>query len=252
MCSLLLGTFKGEDETTQLTFKGDGPLGQIIATSTHDGRVKGFVSNPNADPPLRKDGKLNGGGAVGSGVLTVRRAHPSMKTPFTGTVELASGEIAEDVAKYLLESEQVGSAIAVGVSIDRECEVIAAGGFMVQILPFASDETISALEKTIASLPSSTDLVQDGLSAQEIAQRVLGELGEKKELVTRITPEYGPCDPVELRERMLRAVASLGKAEVDRIIAEDGKIEIKCEFCQEKAVLMEEDLRNAQSEVETK
>ena len=175
-----------------------------------------------------------------------------MKTPFTGTVELASGEIAEDVAKYLLESEQVGSAIAVGVSIDRECEVIAAGGFMVQILPFASDETISALEKTIASLPSSTDLVQDGLSAQEIAQRVLGELGEKKELVTRITPEYGPCDPVELRERMLRAVASLGKAEVDQIIAEDGKIEIKCEFCQEKAVLMEEDLRNAQSEVETK
>ena len=90
------------------------------------------------------------------------------------------------------------------------------------------------------------------MSAQEIAQRVLGELGEKKELVTRITPEYGPCDPVELRERMLRAVASLGKAEVDRIIAEDGKIEIKCEFCQEKAVLMEEDLRNAQSEVETK
>ena len=252
MCSLLLGTFKGEDETTQLTFKGDGPLGQIIATSTHDGRVKGLASNPNADPPLRKDGKLNVGGAVGSGVLTVSRAHPSMKTPFTGTVELASGEIAEDVAKYLLESEQVGSAIAVGVSIDRECEVIAAGGFMVQILPFASDETISALEKTIASLPSSTDLVQDGLSAQEIAQRVLGELGEKKELVTRVTPEYGPCDPVELRERMLRAVASLGKAEVDRIIAEDGKIEIKCEFCQEKAVLMEEDLRNAQSEVETK
>ena len=149
MCSLLLGTFKGEDETTQLTFKGDGPLGQIIATSTHDGRAKGLVSNPNADPPLRKDGKLNVGGAVGSGVLTVSRAHPSMKTPFTGTVELASGEIAEDVAKYLLESEQVGSAIAVGVSIDRECEVIAAGGFMVQILPFASDETISALEKPL-------------------------------------------------------------------------------------------------------
>jgi len=252
MCALLLGTFKGDDETTQLTFKGDGPLGQIIATSTHDGRVKGLVSNPNADPPLRKDGKLNVGGAVGNGVLTVSRAHPSMKAPFTGTVELASGEIAEDVAKYLLESEQVGSAIAVGVSIDRECEVIAAGGFMVQILPFASDETISALERIIPSLPSSTELVQEGLSAQQIAQRVLGELGEKKELVTRITPEYGPCDPVELRGRMLRAVASLGKAEVDQILAEDGKIEIKCEFCQETAVLMEEDLRKAQSEVEIK
>ena len=242
MSALLLGTFKGEDETTQITFKGDGPIGQVIAVSTYDGRVKGLVSNPNADPPLRPDGKLNVGAAVGRGVLTVSRAHPSMKAPFTGSVEIKTGEIAEDVAAYLTESEQVGSALAVGVSIDRSCEVIAAGGFMVQILPFASEETITALERIIPSLPSSTALVSEGLTARQIAQRVLGELGEKVELATTTKPLYGPCDPEELRERMKRAVASLGKQEVDKIFAEDGQIEVKCEFCKETSVLLPGDL----------
>jgi len=252
MCALLLGTFKGEDETTQLTFKGDGPLGQIVAVATHDGRAKGFCSNPNADPPLRSDGKLNVGAAVGRGVLTVSRAHPSMKTPFSGSVAIRTGEIAEDVAGYLSESEQVGSAIAVGVAIDRECEVIAAGGFMVQILPFASDETIEILERIIPSLPSSTALVQEGLTAEQIAQRVLGELGEQKDLITRMTPEYGPCEPTELRGRMLRAVASLGKEEVAKILAEDGQIEITCEFCKVTSVLKEADLAKAQGEVDAR
>lgn len=252
MCALLLGTFKGDDETTQLTFKGDGPLGQIIAVATHDGLVKGLVSNPNADPPLRKDGKLNVGAAVGQGVLTVSRAHPSMKTPFSGSVKIRTGEIAEDVAGYLSESEQVGAAIAVGVSINRECEVIAAGGFMVQILPFASEETIATLERIIPSLPSSTELVQEGLTAEQIAQRVLGELGERRELVTRSTPQYGPCDPADLRDRMLRAVASLGKAEVEKILSEDGQVEVTCEFCKETTVLKQDDLTKAQAEVEMK
>jgi len=249
MCALLLGTFKGESETTQLTFKGDGPIGQCIAIATHDGKVKGLVSNPSADPPLRNDGKLNVGAAIGRGVLTVSRAHPSMKKPFTGTVEIRTGEIAEDVAGYLQESEQVGSAIAVGVSINRDCEVIAAGGFMVQILPFASEETIRVLERVIPSLPSSTALVSEGLTARQIAQRVLAELDERVELATSITPSYGPCEEAELRERMLRAVASLGKAEVDQILAEDGQIEITCEFCKTTNVLSEGDLAAAQAEL---
>ena len=252
MCALLLGTFKGEDETTQLTFAGDGPLGRLVAVSTHDGKAKGMVTNPKADPPLRSDGKLNVGAAVGKGVLTVSRAHPSMKAPFSGSVAIRTGEIAEDVAGYLSESEQVGAAIAVGVSINRECEVIAAGGFMVQILPFASDETIAALERTIPALPSSTELVSEGLTAEQIAQRVLGELGENRELVTRMTPEYGPCEPNDLRERMLRAVASLGKEEVDKILAEDGQVEITCEFCKTTTVLKEDELTLAQNEVEMK
>jgi len=250
MCALLLGTFKGEDETTQVMFKGDGPLGQCIAVATHDGQVKGLVSNPNADPPLRPDGKLNVGAAIGKGVLTVSRAHPSMKQPFSGTVEIRTGEIAEDVAGYLQESEQVGSAIAVGVSINRDCEVIAAGGYMVQILPFASDETIRVLERVIPSLPSSTALVQEGLTARQIAQRVLDELEERVDLATSMTPSYGPCEEDELRQRMLRAVASLGKEEVNQILAEDGQIEITCEFCKTTSILTEQDLVAAQNEVE--
>ena len=124
LAATLLGTFKGDDEATQITFKGDGPIGQIIAISDNTGMVKGMVSNPSADPPLRPDGKLNVGGAVGRGLLTVSRSHPEWKAPFKGTVEITTGEIAEDIAVYLQESEQVSSAIAVGVSIDRSLDCL--------------------------------------------------------------------------------------------------------------------------------
>ena len=121
---------------------------------------------------------------------------------------------------------------------------------MVQILPFASDETIRVLERVIPSLPSSTALVQEGLTAQQIAQRVLDELEERVDLATSMTPSYGPCEEDELRQRMLRAVASLGKEEVNQILAEDGQIEITCEFCKTTSILTEQDLVAAQNEVE--
>ena len=135
LAATLLGTFKGDDETTQITFKGDGPIGQIIAISDNTGMVKGLVGNPAADPPLRPDGKLNVGGAVGRGLLTVSRAHPEWKAPFNGTVQITTGEIAEDIAVYLQESEQVNSAIAVGVSLDRSLEIRRRAGTWCRCFP---------------------------------------------------------------------------------------------------------------------
>ena len=249
LAATLLGTFKGDDETTQITFKGDGPIGQIIAISDNTGQVKGLVSNPNADPPLRPDGKLNVGGAVGRGLLTVSRAHPEWKAPFNGTVNITTGEIAEDIAVYLQESEQVNSAIAVGVSLDRDLNVRSAGGYMVQVLPFASDETIAALEQSIPSLPSTTDMIADGVGAKEMAERVLGSLGSLPEVATESVPRYGPCDAGELRVRMMRALASMGKDEIQSIIEEQGKVEVTCEFCKDAVTFTEADLLGAKDEV---
>jgi len=242
IAALLLGTFKGDDETVQINFKGDGPLGQITVISDNTGQVKGMVSNPNADPPLRPDGKLNVGAAVGRGILTVSRAHPDWKAPFTGMVNITTGEIAEDIAVYLQESEQVNSAIAVGVSIDRGMDVRSAGGYMVQVLPFASDETIAALERTISSLPSTTDMIADGVTAQEIAEKVLGELGTLSEVAVSSAPRYGPCDIKDLRGRMMRALASMGRAEVESIIEEQGQVEVTCEFCKDTVVFTQDEL----------
>jgi molecular chaperone Hsp33 len=249
LSAILLGTFKGDDENTQVTFKGDGPIGQIIAISDNTGQVKGMVSNPNADPPLRPDGKLNVGAAVGQGFLTVARSHPSWKAPFTGTVQIASGEIAEDIAVYLQDSEQVNSAVAVGVSLDRDLNVRSAGGYMVQVLPFASDETIEKLERSITSLKSTTDMIADGLSAKEMAEKVLGELGSLPEVAAESVPSYGPCCRDDLRGRMMRALASMGKKEVDSIIEEQGQVEMTCEFCKESIVFKEDDLSAASQEI---
>ena len=249
IASLLLGAFKGDEETVQITFKGDGPLGQLTAVSDNLGNTKCLVGNAKADPPLRPDGKLNVGMAIGKGVLSVSRSHPSWVQPYNGQVDIYTGEIAEDVAVYMRDSEQTNSAISVGVQLDRELTVIGAGGYMVQVLPFASDETLDYLEKHIPTLDSPSTMVESGLSAEEIAKKILGELGAFKEVETRLTPKYGPCSRTELEGRMLKAIASLGREEAMKIIQEDGKIEVTCEFCNEVLVFNEADIEKALREI---
>ena len=199
---------------------------------------------------MRPDGKLNVGGAVGRGLLTVSRAHPEWKAPFNGTVQITTGEIAEDIAVYLQESEQVNSAIAVGVSLDRDLNVRSAGGYMVQVLPFASDETVAALEKTIPNLPSTTDMIADGCTAREMAERVLGSLGTLKETASEgDAADTGRATSPELRGRMMRALASMGREEIESIIEEQGQVEVTCEFCKNQVVFTEEELLGAKDEV---
>ncbi|KAL4448453.1 hypothetical protein ABPG75_005672 [Micractinium tetrahymenae] len=234
--TLLMGAFREEGEKTQVTFKGDGPLGGIQVIADASGMVKGKVGNPAADPPLRPDGKLNVGAAVGRGVLAVVRSLPytsrGYETPYTGMVPIHSGEIAEDLARYLVDSEQVQSALGLGVSISKDLSIKAAGGFLIQVLPFAEDETIAQLERNITAAGSMTDMLNSGMSAADITARLLDGLGGN-DTGFQLTPRFGPCEPADLQDRMKSAVALLGEDEVRSIMREQGKIEVRCEFCAE-------------------
>jgi len=231
IASLLLVAGRTEGERVQLQFKGNGPLGRVVALASSAYECKGYVTNPAADPPLRlSDGKLDVGTAVGPlGVLQVTRLHPIIPS-FTGTVALASGEIAEDVATFLSESDQIASALGLGVSIDKTLSIDAAGGWLVQALPFASDETLTALEANVRALPPISELVKTGCSAEGITALILGSLGASDGAQVS-QPKYGPCDESDLRARMERATMALGRAELERIVAQEGKLEATCEFC---------------------
>jgi molecular chaperone Hsp33 len=243
--TLLLAGFRKSGEVTQVSFKGDGEIGSIMAIADESGMVKGRLDNPTADPPLRDDGKLNVGAAVGQGILSVIRSYPNpdINKPYTGVVPIVSGEIAEDLANYLVDSEQTNSALGLGVSLNRDCSVKSAGGFLVQILPFCSEETLTILEQNLSSLPSMTAMLNQGLSADDITDLILkGLVGELPPDRIYLEPKYGPCDEEGLRERMMRAVAMLGEKEVRDIMRTEGKIEVTCEFCNETAQFKEDDI----------
>ncbi|EFN52293.1 hypothetical protein CHLNCDRAFT_58899 [Chlorella variabilis] len=218
--TLLMGAFREQGEKTQVTFKGDGPLAGLQVIADASGTVKGKVGNPAADPPLRPDGKLNVGQAVGR------------------------GEIAEDLARYLVDSEQVQSALGLGVSIAKDLSIRAAGGFLIQVLPFAEDETIAQLEENIAAAGSVTDMLNAGMGAGDITERLLRGLGGN-DTGFQLQPRYGPCEPSDLQDRMRSAVALLGESEVRAIVAEQGKIEVMCEFCRETYAFEEEEVLRA-------
>ena len=160
MGGVLLTAFRGEGEGVAVRFRGTGPRGQVVVVADYEGSVKGYVNDPQADPPLRADGKLNVGAAVGAGVLSVVRSNTKREEigatneTYEGMVPITTGEVAEDIAHYLAESEQVNSAIGLGVLMDRENLVTAAGGYFLQVLPFASEETLSGLERVLGNLRS--------------------------------------------------------------------------------------------------
>ncbi|KAL3142087.1 hypothetical protein ABBQ32_004710 [Trebouxia sp. C0010 RCD-2024] len=231
--TLLMGSFKEEGERTQVTFKGNGILGAMQVIADTNGNVKGTMANPAADPPLRPDGKLNVGEAVGRGVLAVVRSHPQNEHPYQGMIPIATGEVAEDLARYLADSEQTNSALALGVSVNRDSSIRAAGGFLIQVLPFASEETLQQLESNLSSVPSVTELLHQGLAPRDITDRLLEGIGLSEGPASSLHPRYGPCEIADLQERMKRALALLGEEEVKNIMRDEGKIEVTCEFCQE-------------------
>jgi len=241
--ALLLFCFKAEGEATQVTFRGDGPLGSLQAIATSDGRVKGRMDNPAADPPLRPDGKLAVGAAVGRGILAVVRSRvpppppgggpaPPPPPPYTGLTQIVSGEVAADLAHYLATSEQTNCALALGVSLDRGGRITSAGGFLVQVLPFCPDAALERLEANLGALPPVTELLGAGASPADLTARVLAGLGTAPGAFS-LTPTYGPCETADLRARMVRAVALLGEDEVRDIVATQGGLEVRCEFCRD-------------------
>jgi molecular chaperone Hsp33 len=225
MGAVLLGAGAPDDERVQLHFRGRGPVRSVLAISDNQGRARGFVGNPAAHPPPR-NGKLDVGAAVGAGTLAVVRDHPSWRKPYSGFVPIVSGEIAEDIAHYLLESEQAASVMALGVFVGSDGSVGAAGGFLVQAMPEASDDAVAILEGNVRALESPSQMVRAGLRPVDILDRLLVGLGSSERHSMR-PGFYCPCD----RNRIVQAVVALGRDEMQQIVDDGEELEIRCEFC---------------------
>lgn len=230
---------KHKDERVTVRINGKGKLGSIVVVSDHKGNVKGYVSNPHVVGSNISPGKLNVGEAVGKdGDITVIRDY-GLKEPYAGTYKLATGEIAEDFASYFFYSEQQPSVVALGVLVDIDYSVKAAGGFIIQVMPDAEDETITRLEKRISTLEPITTLLEKGLSQEEILYHILGEFEIK--ILETYEVEY-KCDCSI--ERFEKALISVGKKDLEEIIREDKGAELHCHFCNHKYFFNEEHLLN--------
>lgn len=261
---------KDDDNKLTLHFKGDGPARQILATAYGDGRVKGYISNPYVDLPLNDQGKLDVGGSLGVGDLTVIK-DLGLKEPYTGTIALVDGEIADDLTAYFYISEQQNSSVALGVKVERDLSIGAAGGMIIQMLPDAQEGAVDALEKMIGAMPPLTTLISglsgsfdpeidrpaeaasaddSGQSAgetlqadaenQEASERLAALL---QEIFKDVPEEYQPeilaereirweCDCS--RERIESALLTIGRRDLTEIIEEDGEAELQCQFCCKK------------------
>lgn len=222
---LMGGELKEDKAKLTLQISGDGPLGMLVVSANPHGEVKGYASNPQIDLPLKENGKLDVGGAVGKGVLSVIK-DLCLKEPYVGQVQIQTGEIAEDLAYYFMQSEQVPSVVALGVLVDRDYSVKYSGGFIIQVMPECDDESLTRLENSIGGLMSVTDMLSHGMNGEEIIKYVM--LGFDIDMLGSTDVGYH-CDCS--RERMARAITSLGKSEIDSIIKEQGEAEIVCSFC---------------------
>ena len=221
---------KGDDDLITLTVKGDGPIGSITVTADSHGNVKGFPGNPSVDIPPREDPisgavKLDVGGAIGQGILTVSM-DLGLKEPYNGQVELQTGEIGEDLAYYFTVSEQTPSAVALGVMIGKDSSVLHAGGFIIQLMPDAQEEVIAALEAKLADLEPVTTLMERGLGPKEILRLILGDMNL---IITEEKPVRFHCNCS--RERISHALATLSTDDLESMISDDEEIEVKCFFC---------------------
>lgn len=234
----LLGEMMKEDNgSLTIRVNGGGPIGSVVAVSDSSGNVRGYVENPAFDLPLRADGKLDVGGAVGrDGMLTVSR-DIGLREPYIGSTELVSGEIAEDMSAYLLSSEQIPSACGLGVLVDTDRTIRSAGGFIVQLLPFAPEELIEKLEDNIFLMDQLTTILdEDGI--EEVFRQVLK--GLDYQILSETQVEYRCyCS----RERVEEAVSCVEKEELEDMAAEGREISVSCQFCDAQYVFTPEQLR---------
>lgn len=242
---------KGDKDLITLTVKGDGPIGSITVTADSHGNVKGFPGNPSVDIPPREDPvsgavKLDVGGAIGPGILTVSM-DLGLKEPYNGQVELQTGEIGEDLAYYFTASEQTPSAVALGVMIGKDSSVLHAGGFIIQLMPDAQEEVIAALEAKLADLEPVTTLMERGLGPEEILRLILGDMDL---IITEEKPVRFHCNCS--RERISHALATLSTADLESMISDDEEIEVKCFFCNSAYKFGTDELREILQQRNTK
>ena len=224
--SMMGSALKGQGASLTLQIKGGGPLGTVLAVSDHEGNVRGYVTNPQTELPLRPDGKLDVGGAVGhEGTLTViKDLH--MKEPYVGTVDLLGGEIAEDIAGYFVESEQIPTACGLGVLVDRDQSVKAAGGYLIQLMPGAMEDTITKVEGGIMAAGPVSALLEQDPDPEKLLRAVMSDF-ELKILETQPVAYKCYCS----RERVERALISMGRKELEDLLREQGGCRLSCQFC---------------------
>ncbi len=241
---------KNESDKLTVLFKGDGPAKQILATATASGDVKGYIANPDVDLPLSPEGKLDVGTSLGIGELTVIK-DLGLREPYVGTIALVDGEIADDLTAYYFISEQQNTAISLGVKIDVDCTVKAAGGMIIQMLPDAKEESIDALEEMISELAPITTIAEEAVSQnsgkseegilQAMLDRIFGQMPEDFRVETL---EYRQmrwnCDCS--RQRLEQVLMTIGEDDLKEIIQEDGEAEMVCQFCCKKYHFNKEEL----------
>ena len=244
---MMADMLKGPQDLLTIKIDGDGPLGGILVTADNLGGVKGYVQNPDVDLPNNAFGHLNVGGAVGRGTLTVIR-DMGMKDPYVGQTAIQTGEIAEDITYYYAVSEQIPSSVGLGVLVSRkDKKILQAGGFIIQLMPFAEEETISALEKNLKGIDPVTKMLSDGYTPEQMLEKVLEGMNLE---VTEKTPVAFRCNCG--KERYERALVLLGRDEVQKIVDEGEPVEITCQFCGKKYSFSPEELQTVLKKTEKK
>ncbi len=241
---------KGEQDKLTLNFKGDGQAKQILVSSNGKGEVKGYISNPNVDLPATKDGKLDVGGSLGIGELTVIK-DIGLKEPYTGSIAFVTGEIADDLTAYFFISEQQNTSVALGVKLDKDTSVKYAGGMIIQMMPGFEEEAVDALEEMLKELKPLTSIIEEvseenkGKSMEGILEALMNKIF--KDMPTEYMPEVlefreigWQCDCN--RERLENVILTIGKKDLTEIIEEDGQAELVCQFCESKYAFNKEEL----------
>ena len=233
---LLLGSTMKDEERLSIELVGDGPLRRVMVSTSGVGQVRGYVSRPDTHLPS-KNGKLDVAGAIGEGMLCVMRTQHWNKEPYRSVMKLVSGEIAQDITHYLATSEQMPSATALGVFVNADGTVGAAGGFLVQMLSGAASELAELIEHNVARLPQVTAMIQRGDGPREILAAVLAGLDMR--LIADEAVRFAcPCT----RERVLGALLLFGPSEIEDMIRQEGQAEVRCEFCAERYVISGDEL----------
>ncbi|MBR5667442.1 MAG: Hsp33 family molecular chaperone HslO [Lachnospiraceae bacterium] len=238
--SMMGSMMKSKADIMTLLIRCEGPIGGLCVTADAEGNVKGYVNEPLVMLPAKPNHHFDVGGALGKGILSVIR-DLGLKDPYVGEVELQTGEIAEDLTYYFASSEQTPSVVGLGVLMNKDNTVACAGGFILQLMPDCPEEVIATIEKNIKDIPSVTDMLSSGMSPEDILNRTLD--GLNPEITDTLTPKY-LCNCS--KERYAKGIMSLGKKDLDSLIAGGEDIEVVCRFCGKKYTFSAEELKDMQ------